>query len=217
MNYLAIRNSIIAAAFDSSQDATVKEWATQAYTDIWNEAEWLFKRVDEVDAALVAGNRALALPADFGYALRVYDHEGDELEEVSYDEYSRYMLPDRLDGVLGWPAIYARHAGGIHVGAVPDTNRTFKLSYRRAVSAYQVDGITIRVGGLSADTDIPLWPSQHHRILVHRGAMYGLGDENDVTAVNQEQLYELALKSMVADKQLLPPPKRGLQYGRVYW
>lgn len=215
MNYLAVRNEIIGTRFDSSQDANVKNWVTQAYAWVWNAAKWQFKKVASANLAITAGNDSPTLATDFGDRLEIYDQYGDPLLFLDPDLFDQLYKYDKLNGATQQPEAFKLVNRQPVLGPTPNVTTTFTYSYERRVCAFQSNGTTVVVGGMSSDTDIPFWDAAHHMVLVHKGAEIGGGVESDNSAILWSQLARDALDSMIEELAIVRKPVR--QYGRVDW
>lgn len=219
MNRGQLVTAIIGSRFGTQRSPDAQMWLASAEGWVWDQAEWKFKRVDELTRTVTAGDRSLPVPADYGEGLVVANEIGDELTELSPREFTQMYLGGKIALERGAPDAFCIDNGTIRLGPTPDQNRTFYLSYRRQLFHFESDGSTVTAGPMNEDDDYPAFHpvlGKHHMVLVHHAAMIGLADENDPSAITQEQLRDRELQSMLNDRTLLRPTPR-LQYGRINW
>lgn len=106
----------------------------------------------ETSASLVsvAGTATIALPSDFGVALKLQDTAiYDVLERTTRDEFLQYNT-----SVRGRPFKYALYGSNIQLYPTPNAVYSYTLLYRKVPVA------------MSADADTPAFPSEYHHLLI---------------------------------------------------
>jgi len=161
--------------------AQVKKWVNWAEIWVWNAAPWVFKRVPPASLTITALDNTPTMPPDFGKARRLYDYLGDRLEYHDPDEFDDLFEGDIIANRTGEPTDYTVRNRQIELAPIPQTNRTYKLPYRRRYSHLNnVD--TVVAGVMSATTDKPIWDVEHHYLLVPTALILGMKLEVDQTA-----------------------------------
>lgn len=156
--------------------AEVKRWVNAAEIAVWNSADWVFKRVPRTTLAVVTGANNPVMPTDFNRAIRVYDQNGVRLD---------YREPDLFEeiyptgGATAQPTSYTVVNRQVLLGPTPNATVSFKLSYERRYTRLVAGTPTL--GIMAADTDTPLWDSEHHYVLVPWAMILGQKLENDPT------------------------------------
>lgn len=175
------------------------EWLRAAYVWVWNYARWAFKQVDMTNLTVVAGDATPAMPSDFGSVRQILNEDGDPLVEMTPEEFDRRFQAGAIDGETGKPYAFKVVNRVVTLGPVPDASAAFKWSYERRVSHLETDGSTVTGGFMDEDDDLPLWPDDHHSVLVFHAAMIGHGgNRNDVAAMHKA-LRDEAILAMHAD------------------
>jgi hypothetical protein len=178
--------------------AQVKRWVNQAEIAVWNAAPWSFKRVAPASLAVVAGTNTPTMPADFGKAHRLYDYLGDPISYVAPDEFFLRNEEDIVAGNRGEPSEYTIVNRAVHLAPIPQTSRTFKLSYRRRYAHLNAAMATV-AGVMSIDTDLPIWDAEFHYILVPWAMILGEKLEADSTANDLRQERDEMLARMISE------------------
>lgn len=210
MNRAAMRTQLqrtglgSAAADVTSQDESLKA----AYTWVWNAADWSFKKVDMAILTVTASDATPTMPADVGKVADIFDHNGRALRELDPDEFDRLFQPGVTTSARGTPVAYKVVGRIVTLGPTPDAARTFRWSYDRRISHFQADGVTVVAGPMDADTDLPLWPDDHHMLLVHHAAMVEHGIVGSQLAATMQDLRDDALEAMREDLVVERAPGR---------
>lgn len=209
MNYLAIQDEVIELRFDSTTRDYVKNWIDARYAAIWGDNDWHFKKVLAESLSITASDNTPTMPTTFGRVLHLYDNNGVEVEYLSPASFDYRYATDTSESR---PMHYTVVNRQIYLGPIPVSNQTFKLSYERQVCHY-ADATTLTAGVMNSDLDTPVWPSEHHYVLVVGALATGLKLKNDRTWEMAEQEFRLLYDAMAQD--LLPPDQpENLQYGR---
>lgn len=177
---------------NAAKVAQCKRWVNQAEISLWNAAPWTFKRMPATNLTVTAG--VASEPADFGKVIRLYDPRGYELPYMRPDEFEEdFTAPSPVPA--GNAEAYTVINRQIIVG--PGETGTFKLAYRRRYSHFDNDPTpgVVAPGVMSADTDTPIWDSEHHYILVPWAMRLGEVLEADPNSGQLEQVVE-GLKTM---------------------
>lgn len=197
MTFAAIYARVNDIRFNSSsnQIARAKEYVNAAETEVWNAADWVFKRPAPANLAIVGGSRTPTMAADFGKAVRLYDDLGAQLSYLQPDEWERAYLPDTG---TGRPCDYTVINRQVYVGPTPNASYTFKLAYKRRY-AHLNNVAAVNAGVMSADTDTPLWDSEFHYLLVPLAIVCGARLENDPAPQAYQEQADRLLASMIAE------------------
>lgn len=200
MNYAAIYGEVVDLRFNSQATklAQVKRWVNQAEIAVWNAADWSFKRVAPTDIAVTVGNTSPSEPTDFGKAHRLYDYLGDPVTYYAPDQFFLRNEEDIVAGRTGEPTEYTVVNRQIQLAPIPQSSRTYKLSYRRRYT--HLNTIPAPVAGvMSVDTDTPIWDSEFHYILVLWAMMLGETLEADPTADSLRAQRDEMLARMISE------------------
>lgn len=191
------------ARFPQSRLPSARRWLSTAYTDVWNAADWTFKKVFDVALDTVDDgndpNYMPTMPTDFQSVLSLYDDNGDELVEMTRDELQDQYRADRVAGVTGRPEAFAVSARQIMLAPSPDQSYSFTMDYVRRICHRDSGGLIV-VGFFddSATDHYPLW-DDHHYLLVPRAQTIGLKTLNDPTWPPLQDEYQGLLGSMLVD------------------
>jgi hypothetical protein len=177
MNYQAIYTEAVNLRFNGSTTklAQVKNWVNLAEVEVWDAADWNFKRVPVTNLTVTSG--VATVPADFSKGIQMYDSSGSPLIYLRPDDFEyAYKVGNPATGTL--PYAWTVIDRNIYVG--PSVSGTFKLAYRRRYTKRNSGG-TPTQGVMSADTDTPYWDSEFHYVLVPAAIVIGMKLENDPT------------------------------------
>lgn len=198
---------IIGARFDVSQTTSVQRWLDLANAWVWNAHDWSFKRSTAPVAVIVsAGQSVVPMPSDFG-ALgesgRVLNVVGDPLDEYAVQLFDDLYQGDAIAGrTQTYPEAFKIVNRQLVLGAAPTLATTIYIdNYVRRVGHLNNVGVYV-AGNFVADTDTPVWGSEHHFVLVHAAVVIGLGLENDPTGGGVRDLRDEAVASMIEDYAL---------------
>lgn len=180
MTRAEIRTAIANLRFNSTSAklAQIEDWIEAAELELWNAAEWVFKRVAAENLTVTASDATPSMPAGFAKATRLWDDDGCPLRYLDPNEFEELAVPDSLNAVTGTPAYYTVINREIHLAPTPQSSATFKLSYRRRY-VHRADGSTVTAGTMNSDNDTPVWDSEHHYVLVPWAMRIGIGLEGD--------------------------------------
>lgn len=169
------------------------------YAWVWNAAEWSFRKIDMGSLSVTAGDSTPTMPADFGTVTDIFDQDGYALTELDPDEFDRVFQPSVVMSLRGVPSAYKVVDRQVTLGPIPVSTTTFRWSYNRRVC--HLDSVTqLPVAGFMIDDpDLPLWPVDHHMILVHHAAMLEHGLYGYATAATHQDLRDDAKDAMVED------------------
>lgn len=184
MNFLALYTELTSTAygrFAAEQLPLVKNALGRlAYEEIWNAAEWQFKRVQTAPFAITSGTPAM--PADFAKSLQLFDDLGEELEPMNSEEFEGTYRYSITNNITGRPEAFKVVNRQITVAPTPNVTYNGFISYYRRLSYYTAGGVATP-GFMSLDTDIPLWPNfgseDYHYVLVPVAMKYLLATETD--------------------------------------
>ena len=200
MTYVEIYTEVVNLRFSTQtvKLAQVKKWVNQAEIAVWDAAPWVFKRVAAANLTIGAGNNKPTSPADFGKARHLYDYLGAPLTYHEPDDFEDLFEADLINGVTGEPSDYTVINRQIHLAPIPQTGRTYKLSYRRRYA--HLNGALATVAGvMGTDTDQPIWDSEFHYILVPWAMILGQKLEGDPTAEDLRNQRDEMLAAMKED------------------
>ena len=199
INFLALQDAVLGHRFPAaSQRPAAKRWLATAYADVWNAADWTFKRVSLSTLAVTSGVEKPTMPTDFGETIALFDQFGDELERMSQQRFETTFAADYASGSLGAPWAFTVVDGRIMLGPKPKVSASFRHSYMRRICHLASDQSTVQAGFMDVDSDYPLW-SDHHSVLIPRAQSIGLQELNDPTWQGPQQEYERQLARMEED------------------
>lgn len=214
MNYTALRTSVQNnGRFDTSQDTVIKDWMTTAYAQIWSAADWQFKKVQDATLSVVSGTDTPTMPTDFGEAPEIWDQYGCPMRYMTPADFNDRYRYDKINSRTGQPEAFKLVNRVVTLGPTPNATANFTLNYERRTCAFAANGTTVVVGGMSADTDIPFWDSQHHMVIVYKTLEIGGGLESDNSAVMWSELGKDALDAM--ERELATVEMSIRQWGRI--
>jgi hypothetical protein len=205
VNRSTLRTELQASGFgtDSASVTRQNNWLDAAYTWIWNARDpsgvkinWSFAKVDQANLTVTANDSTPTMPADVGTVDWIIDATGQQLDELDPEEFDRQFA-----GIVQTGAPYAYKVVNrvVTLGPTPSAAATFTWSYTRRVSHFSSDGVTIVSGTLANDSDIPIWPADHHMILVFHAALVGHALNSNPFAGTMQGLRDDALQAMRAD------------------
>lgn len=195
MTYKQLQDEVIALRFNESKRASIKSWLNLRYAWVWDQAEWVFKRVPPTALAVANGSRTPAMPTDLADVEQVFDDQGATLEELDPDSWDSAF---QWDSSSGRPGYYTTVNRQLYLGPTPNAAYSFKLSYRRRLS--HVDSITGITGGIMVeDTDQPIWSAEYDYLLVLEAAMLGMQLEKDDGWAQLKPQRDELLAAMIED------------------
>ena len=209
MTFLQMQNEIVNLRFGEPKRLNAVLWIQHRYRQVFGLRDWPFRQVSREPVTTGAGGSiTTASPLRRAYALELAS--GDSLAYIS----PREMRTDYKVGtaLTGPPQVYTQIGGLLQTQPPLPSGASVFVSYQRAVCCFDDHGL-IRAGALSGAADTPLWPEEHHYLLVLGGMATGLKNVNDPTWESLEQEYQLSIDAMIDD--LMPPDLYGTtQYGR---
>lgn len=189
----------------------IPQYIAAAYTDIWNAADWSFKRVAPANFYTSADGTSVGtpsqtpqMPADFAKANNLFDDQGFKvnwLSEIQWED--RYTA----DTTTGRPTSFAVINRQIYLWPIPTAAYQFRLAYQRRL-ATRTSGGTVQAGFFQNSSDVPLW-DDHHYIIVVRAKLLALKSLTDPTSAMLEDEFGRLLDAMKAEYQVKIP--RGYQ------
>jgi hypothetical protein len=210
VTYKELQDEVIDFRFNEGRRDIIKRLIDRRYAMVWAAAEWPFKKMPRTALTVGASLTGLTMPADFGRALHLETSAGEPLKYYPPVEFQDNW--DALDSSAGTATDYTVINGTIYVRPYQGAGASFSLAYERRVS-HLADGVTATAGLMNSDNDTPIWPVEHHYLLVFGAMADGLKLENDNTWEALEDAYDQSIQTMMQD--LLPPDHVGtLQYGR---
>lgn len=189
---------------------TLNRLLDTAYGWVWSQASWRFKKVSGTTMSLAASDAATALPTAIAKVTELIDDVGDPVQEYDSDEFEDYFRVDILNSVRGRPDAFTIVDDGVGVlsarwNKINDAARNYTVSGERGVH-HRADGSTLTVGLWNSDLDTPVWPAEHHMLLVYQAALEGLILANDPSYAAIAALRDEALGAMEEDLAELTPP-----------
>lgn len=146
-----------------------------AYQDVCSREPWPFLE-SQVSLSILSGNDTPVLPDDFRSALTLtIDSMGVVIRPRRSDEIQKLVVGAATQP--GLPYTYYFVGGDLRLWPIPDQNYTATLTYLQ----YPAD--------LVADSDTPILPARHNRVIV-LGALvdlYRLEDDPELAAVFEQQ------------------------------
>lgn len=212
MNRLGLRAEL-AGRFDNATGAgqtTLNLLIDAAYGWVWSQASWRFKKLSGVTMSLANNDTATALPAGVGKVSEILDDLGDPLDEFDTDDFEGRFRVDLINDVRGRPdgfTIVDDGIGGLTArwNKTNDAARNFTVAGERSVH-HRADGAALTAGLMNSDLDTPVWPAEHHMILVYQAALEGLIMQNDPSYAAIAALRDEAIDAMEEDLAELTPP-----------
>lgn len=185
---------------ESMRTPHVKRFITSEYAYIWHRHDWIFKRVSALDSAanvsVTAGDSTPALPAAFGEALELLNHNGDPIMQLDPPTFeARYRDPGASRGE---PEAFTVSNRVLYLGPTPSTARTFYLAHKR-ILCHLADGTTVTAGKMDSNADTPLWSEEHHEVLIAGARARGKKREQDPTWQADEAERDELLTVMMGD------------------
>jgi hypothetical protein len=201
LNYGELRTAIQENRFPSSDP--ISDWLGAAYSDVWNAANWTFKRVSRANLYTTADGLSSgtpsatpSMPAAFAdITSGVFDDTGCKLKQLTEFEFER-LLTEQTP-TTGRPSHFMVVNRQITFWPTPASAYLFKVSYRRRLATRTSVG-AVQAGFFQNDTDLPLW-DDHHYLLVLRAKLIGLRDRSDPTASDLEGEFSRLLSAMQTD------------------
>ena len=205
LTYQALYQAIIGTRFpQASQLTNAKRWLDTAYQDVWNAADWTFRRVPMSSFAVTSAQPTM--PTDYADTIDLYSPDGTQLVRLSEEDFERYYLGS-IASASGPADAYAVINRQIYLSS--PASGTYTHSYRRRM-AHKDTGGSVVAGPMSADSDKPLW-DDHHGVLIPRAQAIGLLELNDPTWELPQNEYERQLSRMKQDYEQVRP---ATQWGR---
>lgn len=216
------RTSIVSAVANIGQfDNTATNGLTRlqqllvaAEAVVWGAGDWLFKKV--APAAVTFGtNGKITMPADFGSSLLILDDQENPLTPLEADEFDRLYQSAIQSNLTGQrPEAYKIVNRILEVGPHPVAAIGGLMSYKRRQCHFASDGVTVVAGEMTNDTDLPLYPSNHHMVLVWATLVMAGVANADVASILWDQSYDSALQAMVDELTGTDTGTTTLSYGR---
>lgn len=206
-------------AFDNSAGnalTKLQQLVQAAEGVVWGAGDWIFKKVGPQAITFdSSGFLFSGLPTDFGSSLQVLDDQENPLTALEPDQFDRlYQTSIIQQQKQQRPEAYKIVNRTLYYAPLPVAPIAGYMSYKRRQCHYLSDGVTIVKGEMTLDTDLPLWPSNHHMVLVWCAlVMVGVSDA-DVAAILWDQSYESALQAMVDELTGTDTGTTSLSYGR---
>lgn len=198
--------------------SNVKRWVNLAEMELWNAADWVFKRVAASSLPIVAGSRTPVMPTDFGKTRVLVDNNGDELKYLDPQDWERAYAADTSTGPPHEFTVINRQ---IFVGPTPSASATFKHGYRRRYAHLNAASAVV-AGTMALGDDVPLWDVEFHYVLVPWAMLLG-GTLTDQVAFARGHVFSYAsvfesqrddaLEAMKDELALSGVEAQTLQYG----
>jgi len=183
VDFVTIQNRVLSDRFDESKRAAAKDWINYRYGRLWAAEDWTFKlQQTDLVAAYGSNNVSLGTIGDIVAISYAPYTSFTQLKAVRPEEF--YPISSTTNGV---PSAYSIIGDKIYFDTPQDVQRTFKVVSEKAFAL------------LSADGDIPAFPSEWHYVLVHGAAAEGLVQENDPSGELFETKYKEGLDDMKAE------------------
>lgn len=184
MNFLDIQNEVITNRFNTNQLPQAKNWINYRYARLWALEEWPFKY--QITDLAVSGGASSVAKGTIGDIVRLVDTS----VAPSYSPLTAIRAEDIWDYTnttqTGAPYDYTVVGNTIYFERPMNANRTFKVLS------------TIPFTALSADTDIPLIPTEFHYLLVVGATAMGMVRENDPAYQSYEQQWNDGIQDLRA-------------------
>ena len=206
LTFLQMQSELTTLRFGEGKRSNTKLWLNQRYQQLFNLRDWPFRQVSREPVTMANGGFTTLTP--FRRIVAVELSDGSSLPYMTPSD-MRLSYPTNSTQAPP-PQNYTTLNGVVKVAPAADVPAF--CSYQRAVCHYDEQG-TVVAGGFALDYDYPLWPEEHHYLLILGAMATGLKNVNDPTWQSVEQEYQGAVDQMIDD--LMPPDLYGtLQYGR---
>lgn len=186
MTFADLYNEVINLRFsgaDSTRTTQTQRWVNHALARIWNADEWIFKYGTASVAVTSGSSTVSSIPADFGMAIGLWRADGYPVLYRPIRDFEDLYLS--LTSDTGAPQHFMVVDQAITVGPISnETSSTYTLAYEK------------RLTNLSADSDTPALPAQHHYLIVTGALSEGLRLMNDFTWEFQEQAFLQGIQDM---------------------
>lgn len=206
--FAEMQNELTTLRFGEQRRANVARWLQHRYRQVFGLRDWSFRQ---------AIREPVTIGADGSFQTDVPARRIIAVELATGDALA-YMTPAELRAAypVGGPQAppplhYTASGGVVRVAPAPGGDLSAFCTYQRSVCCYAENG-TLHAGALANATDYPIWPEEHHYLLVLGGMATGLKNVNDPSWVSVEQEFQLGVDSMIDD--LMPEQYGTLQYGR---
>lgn len=180
----------LGSRFDTASaggQTTMNHLLDLALSWVWDAEDWSFKRIAPTDAAaavtLAQNDTSKALASSIGHVRDVFDHLGEKLTYFDEDTFDEMFREELVTPVAGTPDAYTLRDDGLGVKVLAfngklDAARTFTVSAYRKV--HHKTSVSVLTAGLwNDDTDLPVWDTQYHMVIVYQAALEGLILMND--------------------------------------
>lgn len=209
------------ARFSTTLGTTpVYRWINRAYSRVWHAAPWPWRLAPNQTLAVVGGTQAVAIPADFGQPVGLFDQLGVPMTfRPALDFMQRYNDPAVARGA---PVDYTVMGATLYLGPTPISSQSFKFTYLKRLQRY-VTGVAT-TGPLTGGADIPIlgYSPAHddwHWLLLVGGNAIGM----KLTQAPQEHYSPLdmefaaGLEDMIADLGQVEKQEAERSYGQQVW
>lgn len=181
MTFLELQDDVLTDRFDSSKRASVKTWINYRYGRLWGAEDWTFKYA--VVPYSVSLNQSTVPLSTIQRPLAVWD--------TTISPSYQGMTADRPESFYN---------GASRAASIPSrftvvgTNLILDRPASRATTL-QILGELAFVP-LSADADVPLIPTEFHRMLASGAVAEGLRNRNDPFWQDKENEFQAAYQDM---------------------
>lgn len=182
-----MRQELFDHGFQDETPTRIDAALNDAYYDVCSREPWPFLEARTTLTTTAAQDTITGFPADFRAAITLTIPSASQaLEPRRLDDFQKRFAGQETNS--GTPYVYYFIGSTMHLWPVPDSTYTMTLNYIKTPTA------------LSALTDTPIVPVQHHRVIV-LGALvtlYNMEDDPDLAAVFKQQ-FEQRLQTMRED------------------
>lgn len=206
--FAEMQNELTTLRFGEQRRANAARWLQHRYRQLFGVRDWPFRQVVR-EPVTISADGSFTTDSPFR---RIVALELGTGEALAYMTPADLRASYPLNGAQAPPPLnYTAIDGVVRVAPAPGGDLSAYCSYQRAVCCYAENG-TVRPGALANATDYPLWPEEHHYLLVLGGMATGLKNVNDPSWQSIEQEFQIGVDSMIDD--LMPEQYGTLQYGR---
>src|SRR6266498_496449 len=178
MTFLELQQELLAVAaarFKEGQRNSAKFWINNRYAAVWGLEDWTFRKATGT-ITVTAG--VASAPTDFGKPIGIWASDGTRLDYVDPRAYYDATIGATISTS---PAFFTMVNG---VPQIPVTAGTFTTHYDKKLTL------------LSADSDVPALPVEHHYMLVHGATYVGSVQVSDFTYQFAQQQWQNNIDEM---------------------
>ncbi len=185
MTFLQLRQELIPSRFTTSDTTSVNNWLNNTYARLWGMEDWTFKKASGNVTVTSGSSSVTGLPSMFGIPNALYDQSGGRLRYLEPSVFNDYYANSTAQGS---PQAYTVINQAVTVGPTSNVSSSaFLLLYEKRLTL------------LSADSDVPAIPVEHHYMLVPGALALGLAVKNDFTYQFMQAAWQESVQALRRD------------------